>query len=52
MFGSLTEFPILGIFSDLPIAVQEMVMAIWLIVKGFNSSAIKSPSAKIDMNKV
>jgi hypothetical protein len=42
MFGSLNEFPILGIFWDLPIALQEMVMAIWLIVKGFNSSAIAS----------
>ncbi len=42
MFGSLTELPILGIFWDLPIALQEMVMAIWLIVKGFNSSSIAS----------
>jgi len=32
-----------------PILLQEMVMAIWLIVKGFNPSAIASGSAKVDM---
>jgi hypothetical protein len=45
MFGGIPNETI-SMLLDLPIFVQEMVLAVWLIVKGFNSSAIASGSAK------
>ncbi len=32
----------IGMYLEIPLGIQEMVMAVWLIVKGFNPSAITS----------
>jgi hypothetical protein len=50
MFQLDTAFSPLNMAMNLPIGLQEMVMAVWLIAKGFSPSAIASLSAKTATN--
>ena len=45
LFGFFGPLSTGEIVLEFPLALQEMVMAVWLIVKGFNPSAIASGSA-------
>jgi len=54
MFSPLHVAPEIGVGIGLllvPTAIQEMVFAVWLIVKRFNASAIAPGSAKTATNK-
>ena len=42
LFGVIEDFSMIQTSLMLPLALQEMVFAIWLIAKGFNPSAIAS----------
>jgi hypothetical protein len=44
------DAPTLEAVMTIPIAVNEMVLAVWLIVKGFNTSALDALSAKAELN--
>jgi hypothetical protein len=50
IFGLLIPLSPVFIVFNVIILVQEMVLAVWLIVKGFNPTAIASGSAKVDLN--
>ena len=48
MYGLIAPFSTAQIILNLPILPQELVLAVWLIVKGFNPSVIASKSPQVD----
>jgi hypothetical protein len=46
MFGVISQISVWGAILSLPIFANEMILAVWLIVKGFNESVLASMSAK------
>jgi hypothetical protein len=52
MFHLLPPFGTIQVILNLPILPQELVLAFWLIAKGFNPSAVGSLSAKTATNEL
>jgi uncharacterized protein DUF4386 len=52
LFHLQSSFSTANSMMNFPILLQEMVMAVWLIVKGFNPSAIASLSTKTTTNEI
>lgn len=46
MFGVIQQVSFWGGILALPVAANEMILAVWLIVKGFNENVLASMSAK------
>jgi hypothetical protein len=52
MFHLLPPFGTIQVILNLPILPQELVLAVWLITKGFNPSAVASGAAKTATNEL
>jgi hypothetical protein len=52
MFHLLPPFGTIQVILNLPILPQELVLAVWLIAKGFNPSAVASGAAKTSTNEL
>jgi uncharacterized protein DUF4386 len=52
LFGVIPQLSAWGTLLALPVATYEMILAVWLIVKEFNPSAIASGSAKTETNEL
>jgi Domain of unknown function (DUF4386) len=52
MFGIINALSPIYATLNLPLALQELVLAVWLIVRGFNSSATVLKTAKTEPNAV
>jgi hypothetical protein len=50
LFNVIGNFSTVQVVLSIPIGVQEMVIAVWLIVKGFSPSAIATGAGKADLN--
>jgi hypothetical protein len=51
LFSLLSSMSTVQMVLVLPLAVQEMVLAVWLIVKGFNSSSVDVRSAQVAISQ-
>jgi len=51
LFSLLSPMSSVQVVLDLPLALQEMVLAVWLIVKGFNSSSVNFQPAQVAISQ-